>query len=282
MDGARGVDAESELGRAIDQGELALHYQPVIDLTDGRPTGVEALVRWQHPTGGLLAPDDFLHAVEQSVVITELTRWVIRAACAAAVQWPAWTIAVNVSARDLVGASLAECVDEALTETHVAADRLVLEVTETALVQDIKQAADTLESIRGRGVAVALDDFGTGYSSMLYLRELPVSGVKIDRELIEGLDDVGDDRAIVASLLTLAQRIGLTATAEGVETRLQARVLRGLGCPFAQGYWWSRPQPPEATDQIYREGLPAPISRPKPKQAEMGEPDPHLADLVRP
>jgi EAL domain-containing protein (putative c-di-GMP-specific phosphodiesterase class I) len=259
------VGSQAELRTAIDADQLVLDYQPIIDLATGRPTGVEALLRWQHPSGGLLSPDDFLPAVEHAPVITDLTRWVLRTACAAAAGWPKWTIAVNISARDLVGSTLVDSVTEALTETSVPADRLVLEVTETAVVQDVRDAAHTLGTLRERGVAVALDDFGTGYSSMLYLRDLPVTAVKVDREFIAGLDDDGDDLAIVSSLLTLSRAIGLTAIAEGVETAEQVQLLTTLGCGLAQGYRWSRPQRADAIDAIYREGLPEPSHR-RPRQ----------------
>jgi EAL domain-containing protein (putative c-di-GMP-specific phosphodiesterase class I) len=277
------VGSQTELRQAIEADELELHFQPVVDLATDKAIGVESLVRWQHPGGGLLAPDDFLPAVEQTPVITALTCWVLRAACAAASRWPDWTVAVNISARDLVGRALIECVNDALHRSGVSADRLVLEVTETDLVRDVAQAAETLGTLRKQGVGVALDDFGTGYSSLLYLRDLPVTSVKIDRAFIAGVDGDGDDRAIVTSLLTLARTIGLSATAEGVETAAQARVLRGLGCPVAQGFWWSRPVTAEAMDTLYRDGLPDPTHRPRPTRCQPGDSsDPYLVDLVTP
>ena len=277
------VGSATELRRAIESDELELHFQPIVDLATDQPTGIEALVRWQHPSGGLLAPDDFLPAVEQTPVMTALTCWVLRQACAEASRWPTWTVAVNISARDLVGRALIECVSDALSRTGLSPDRLVLEVTESDLVRDVTQAAQTLGVLREQGVGVSLDDFGTGYSSLLYLRDLPVTGVKIDREFVAGVDGSGDDRAIVTSLLTLARTIGLSVTAEGVETAGQARMLRGLGCPLAQGYWWSRPMPAEALDGIYRDGLPDPTHRPRPARCQPGDSsDPYLVELVKP
>jgi EAL domain-containing protein (putative c-di-GMP-specific phosphodiesterase class I) len=250
------VGVQADLRAAIEADQLVLHYQPIVGLTDGQPVGVEALVRWDHPVAGLLTPDAFLPALEHAPVIADLTRWVLRTACTAAASWPNWTMAVNVSARDLTGPTLLNSVESALTETGMDADRLVLEVTETAVVQDVREAARTLEALREQGVAVDLDDFGTGYSSMLYLRDLPVTGVKIDREFVSRIDhDNGDDRAIVSSLLTLAEAIGLSTIAEGVETDDQRSVLSTLGCSFAQGYLWSRPQPAYALSGIYRDGL---------------------------
>src|SRR4051812_41090348 len=277
------VGSQAELRRAIEADELELHFQPIVDLATEQAIGVEALVRWHHPGGGLLAPDDFLPAVEQTPVITALTCWVLREACAAAVRWPSWTVAVNISARDLVGRALIECVNDALSRAGMSADRLVLEVTETDLVRDVAHAAKTLGALREQGVGVSLDDFGTGYSSLLYLRDLPVTGVKIDRAFVAGVAEGGDDKAIVASLLTLARTIGLTATAEGVETAEQVRALRGLGCSIAQGYWWSRPLSADKLDEIYRDGLPDPTRRPRPARCRQGDSsDPYLVELVKP
>lgn len=261
----------SELHRALSEDELVLHYQPVVSLSAPEVSGVEALVRWQHPVGGLLMPDDFLPAVASTPTMARITRWVLRAACAEAARWPTWIVSVNVTARDLASENFANDVIDALEESGCSCDRLVLELTETALVQDLPRAAATLGYLRECGVGVALDDFGTGYSSMLYLRDLPVTSVKIDRAFISGLRATGDDRAIVSSLLILARRIGLTAIAEGVETEAQARILRSMGCPFGQGYLWSRPLPGDDTDAVYSEGLPTrtgpPSPEPPPEQA---------------
>ena len=246
---------ESELERAVTNHELVLHYQPVVSLAAARVRGVEALIRWQHPVGGLLMPDDFIPAVAQTSTMADITRWVLRTACAHAARWPGWTISVNITARDLTQPTFADDVVAAAETAGVTCDRLVLELTETALVQDLPRAAATLASLRECGVGVALDDFGTGYSSMLYLRDLPVTSVKIDREFISGLRAAGDDRAIVSSLLTLARRVGLEAIAEGVETDAQTRILRSMGCQLGQGYLWSRPLTLSDTDRVYHDGL---------------------------
>jgi len=252
------VVPQAEIRRAIDADELVLHYQPIVELATGRPRGVEALLRWQHPTGGLLAPDDFLPAIAQAPVIAEVTRWVLHTACAAAADWPDWTVSVNITARDASQPGLVEEVSAALASAGVPADRLTLELTETALVQDLPAAAANLTRLRALGVGVALDDFGTGYSSMLYLRDLPVSSVKIDRAFMAQLEQAGDDRAIVTSLLTLARTVGLTAVAEGVESANQAQILHTLGCPLGQGYLWSRPQAGNDLHSLYRDGVVGP------------------------
>jgi EAL domain-containing protein (putative c-di-GMP-specific phosphodiesterase class I) len=256
------VLSRREVRRALDADEFVLHFQPIVDLATGQARGVEALIRWEHPISGLLAPDSFLPAVAQTPVMTSLTRWVLHAACAAASRWPDWTVSVNITARDLAGDTLSTDVLDALGASGVSPESLTLELTETALVQDMSRAAKTLGDLREHGIGIALDDFGTGYSSMLYLRELPVTSVKIDRVFIAGLSREGDDRAIVTSLLTLARTVGLTAVAEGVETAAQARELHSLGCPLGQGYLWTRPVPGIDADRIHRNGLPAPVGMP--------------------
>jgi EAL domain-containing protein (putative c-di-GMP-specific phosphodiesterase class I) len=251
------VLSRAEIERALAAEEFVLHFQPIVELTTGEPRGVEALIRWEHPVGGLLAPDDFVPAVVQTPVMTSITRWVLHTACQAAARWPDWTVSVNITARDLAADSFSRDVLAALGDADVAPERLVLELTETALVQDLPRAAALLGQLREHGIGVALDDFGTGYSSMLYLRELPVTSVKIDRVFTAGLRRDSDDLAIVTSLLTLARTVGLTAVAEGVETEAQAGLLESLGCPLAQGFLWSKPLALEATDRVHAVGLPS-------------------------
>jgi EAL domain-containing protein (putative c-di-GMP-specific phosphodiesterase class I) len=254
--GVAAVVSAKEVRAALEDGAFVLHFQPIVDLESAQPHGVEALIRWHHPVRGLLAPDAFLPAIAQTPVMASVTRWVLAEACSAAAHWPGWSVSVNVAARDLAGDALLGSVLDALDAASLPPERLVLELTETALVQDMARAADVLGQLRREGVGVALDDFGTGYSSMLYLRELPVTSVKIDRVFVAGLGHDGDDRAIVTSLLTLARTVGLTAVAEGVETNAQARQLHALGCPFGQGFLWSRAVPAEALENIHRDGLP--------------------------
>jgi EAL domain-containing protein (putative c-di-GMP-specific phosphodiesterase class I) len=245
-----------EVSRALAVDEFVLHYQPIVELASGRVRGVEALIRWDHPSLGLLGPDAFLPAVEDTPVITAMTRWVLSAACRAAAEWADWTVSVNVTGRDLADDGFTADVERALATGGMAPDRLVLELTETALVQDLPRAAVALAALRETGVGVALDDFGTGYSSMLYLRELPITSVKIDRVFTAGLPASSDDVAIVTSLLTLARTVGLTTVAEGVETEQQAHLLDSLGCPLAQGYLWSRPVTGPDAAEVHRIGLP--------------------------
>jgi EAL domain-containing protein (putative c-di-GMP-specific phosphodiesterase class I) len=274
MDSAR----PSDLDRALAREELVLHYQPVVALAEAEAHGVEALIRWQHPVRGLLMPDDFIPAVASTPTMAAITRWALRTACAEAARWPNWTFSVNITARDLARDSFATDVMGALDAAGVDCHRLVLELTETALVQDLPRAAEALGQLRSCGVGVALDDFGTGYSSMLYLRDLPISSVKIDRVFVNGLSHAGDDHAIVSSLLTLARRVGLTAIAEGVETEAQAELLLSMGCPLGQGYLWSRPLSAGDADAIYRNGLQTTAGTPSRQRSRKQPVDEHIAE----
>ena len=243
--GPRAVVPQQQLRQAIAEGELVLHYQPIVDLRSGATRGVEALLRWRRP-GGVLMPDDFLPAVAHTPAMRELSRWVIDAACGQAGRWPGWTVSVNVTAVDVAHADLVDTVARALRRHQMAPDRLVLELTEHAALQGMDTAGDVLHRLRALGVGVALDDFGTGYSSLLYLRDLPITEVKIDRTFVSGVERLDDDAAIVDSVVRLARNVGLDVVAEGVETPAQAGFLRQVGCRFAQGYLYAAPAPPDA------------------------------------
>jgi EAL domain-containing protein (putative c-di-GMP-specific phosphodiesterase class I) len=271
-------DMQFELHRALAENELVLHYQPLVDLSTAAVRGVEALIRWQHPVGGLLEPEDFIPAAAQTATMAEITRWVLTTACTTAARWPEWTVAVNITARDLAPDSFATDVTDALETAGVPCERLVLELTETDLVQDLPRAAATLGYLRECGIGVALDDFGTGYSSMLYLRELPLTAVKIDRAFISGLSSTGDDLAIVNSLLTLARRVELTAIAEGVETEGQAHLLRSMGCQFGQGFLWSRSLTDPDADAVYKSGLSGDVEAPARERSRKQPLDPHIVE----
>ena len=229
------VVPQQELKAALAARKLRLHYQPIVDLRSGRVRGVEALLRWQVP-GGLLMPDDFLPAVAHTPVMRELTNWVIRTACAQARRWPSWTVSVNVAASDVARPELVDTVAGELRRHRLPPQALILELTEHAAVQGMETAGDVLQRLRALGVGVALDDFGTGYSSLLYLRDLPITEVKIDRTFVSGVERRDDDAAIVESVARLAHNVGLDVVAEGVENESQARFLRQVGCTCAQGY----------------------------------------------
>jgi diguanylate cyclase (GGDEF)-like protein len=251
------VTLDTELRQALARDQFVLHYQPVVDLMSGRMAGVEALIRWQHPTRGLLSPAEFVAAAEENGSITDIGTWVLHEACGQAARWQAsrpgqapLTIAVNISSRQLkVG--LTETVKAALAVTGLVPSSLHLEITETSLWDNPADAAVVLASLRELGISIAIDDFGTGYSSLTYLRRFAVDSVKIDRSFIGGLGANADDTAIVKAVIGLADALNLEVVAEGVETGEQLRLLQDMGCQNVQGYYFSRALPSdELTDQL--------------------------------
>jgi EAL domain-containing protein (putative c-di-GMP-specific phosphodiesterase class I) len=244
----RAVVPQAQIRAALRADQLRLHYHRIVSLHDGTTRGVEALVRWQHPQGGLLPPDDFLPAVAHTPAIHEITRWVLLTALDALREWPPdWTMSVNISALDATHRDLLADVERGLRTSGIAPERLVLELTEQAMVQDLESAVKVLRSLRSLGVGLALDDFGTGYSSLLYLRDLPITELKIDRTFLARVTHGEEDLAIVKSVAQLGRAIGVHVVAEGIETLAQARAARAAGCHFAQGYLWGEPA---AADQI--------------------------------
>ena len=248
---------EAELRQAIEREELRLFYQPIVSVSDGGLVGAEALVRWEHPERGLLAPGQFLPLAEETGLIVPLGRWVLREACARATGWQRrglfMRIGVNVSAHQLADGELGTLVMEVLDDSELDPSRLVLEITESVLVQETKISVDVLRELRGLGVRVSLDDFGTGYSSLSYLRRLPLDAVKLDRAFISGLADTTVDRQIVAAIVQMARGMSMTVVAEGVETAAQWDSLRDLGCHLAQGYYFARPMPAEQMSSVVEE-----------------------------
>jgi diguanylate cyclase (GGDEF)-like protein len=237
----------AELRRAIDADELVLHYQPKAELRTDRVCAVEALVRWQHPTRGLVPPDAFLPVAEQTGLIDSLTRWVLAAALTQVVAWGSafdgLSVAVNVSARNLARADFADTVLGALAASGVPASRLVLEITETALMTDPEVAGDVLARLSMAGVRISVDDFGTGQTSLTYLSTLPLHELKIDKSFVGDLPENPAHAAIVRSVVDLGHNLGLQVVAEGVETRDIVALLIATGCDIAQGYLLARPMP---------------------------------------
>ena len=245
---AQRIEIEHELRLALQREELELVYQPQIDLATNAMIGVEALVRWRHPARGLLLPAVFLPVAESTGLIQDLTAWVVGEACRQAAEWQAVgyrpvRIAVNLSARDFTSGGVAEMVDAALRESGLSAEWLEVELTETAVVADMEATASQLEALRARGVAVALDDFGTGYSSLTHLQTLPISRVKIDRSFVSQMCEDERAAAIVGSMITLINSLGLEPIAEGVESATELAFLQANGCAIGQGYFFSRPLP---------------------------------------
>jgi len=239
----------SEVRGALERGEFILQYQPQIELQSGRITGVEALVRWHHSEHGVLAPPRFIPLIEQTALIGPLTLALIDQAVGQLVSWRKLGIdvqmSVNLSARNLADAELPQQIAEILDRHRVRPDRLIVEVTESAAMDDPNRAVAVLAALRATGIGVSVDDFGTGNASIEYLAKLPATELKIDRSFITDILDDPRAEAIVRSTIDLARNLGLTVVAEGIETEAVLRHLTALGCDTAQGYFISRPQPPE-------------------------------------
>jgi diguanylate cyclase (GGDEF)-like protein len=241
------------LREALDLGQLELHYQPKVSLSDGTVVGVEALVRWRHPERGLVPPDEFIPLAERTGLVHRVTAFVLTAALDQVSEW--WKhgvqvpVAINVSMRDLQETDLAGLVAAELDAHQLPPSALVLELTESVLAQDPGRAVATLRELADLGVLSSLDDFGTGYSSLLLLERLPVAEIKIDRSFVRRLDDVSADASMVRSIVGFAHGLGLAVVAEGVETSLAWKVLRDMGCDVAQGYRVARPMPAEQATQ---------------------------------
>jgi EAL domain-containing protein (putative c-di-GMP-specific phosphodiesterase class I) len=236
----------AELAGAIRRGELVTVFQPLVDLRTGRPTGAEALVRWEHPSEGTRGPDQFIGLAEETGLIVEIGALVLRDACRQAARWARTgrgdlDVTVNLSARQLADPRIVEEVTEALAEAGLDPRRLVLEITETVLMQDREAAAATLWQLKALGVRIAIDDFGTGYSSLAYLRRFPIDILKIAREFVDGLGRDENDDVITRAIVELAGTLGLQTIAEGIETSDQQDFVTALGCDLGQGYLFSRP-----------------------------------------
>jgi predicted signal transduction protein with EAL and GGDEF domain len=243
----RRLQVEATLDAALDEDRLEVHYQPVVQLRDGRTTGVEALVRLRQRDGRLVPPGEFIEVAERSGQVVALGAAVLDRACHEAASWTgacaALTVAVNLSTRQLGQPDVVEQVRSSLRTSGLHPSRLVLEVTESAVVEDAEATLTALTALKALGVRTAIDDFGTGYSSFLYLKQFPVDILKIDRSFVAGMLDSPDDAAIVASIVRLGLDVGLTLVAEGVETEEQRAQLLALGCTEAQGYLFCRPVP---------------------------------------
>jgi diguanylate cyclase (GGDEF)-like protein len=246
----------TELRQAIAGGELRLHYQPKLDLRTNTITGVEALIRWQHPLRGLTGPDQFLSVAESTGLIDPLTEWVLSAAVA---QWQTWSqtdvkldLAVNVSARNLLNRGFFDQLRQLVDDSGIG-PHLILEITETAVMLEPERAADRLADVRKLGVRVSMDDFGAGYSSLTQLRQLPLDELKIDRLLVRDVATNELDVAVMETIVGLGHRLRLNVVAEGIEDAATLAVVRRLGCDEAQGYHIARPMPPESLEALRHE-----------------------------
>ena len=253
----RRTTVKMELRDAIDRNELILHYQPIVNVNGGTITGLEALVRWQHPTRGLLGPFEFIGVAEQTGLMKPMGAWILETACRQAVEWrkaegPPLHMSVNASARQLFSADFPETVSAILTEVGLRPEELILEITETALVADFERTIGHLEALKELGVKLAIDDFGTGYSSLSYLRRLPVDIVKIDRAFMSGITSASDEWNLALAIVKLTAALGLETVAEGIEDAGQLAHLRALRCDYAQGYYFARPQDADSIGSLMR------------------------------
>jgi diguanylate cyclase (GGDEF)-like protein/PAS domain S-box-containing protein len=261
-DATERLSVENDLRRGIAQDQLRLYYQPIVHLDTGAIAGFEALVRWQHPVRGLLPPLEFIPTAEQTGLIVPLGRYVLAEACRQAASWTEMhangeqlRMSVNVSAKQLVQPGWSDEVAQVLAESGLAPRQLVLEITESVLMDDADATAVRLEELRRLGVRIAIDDFGTGYSSLGYLRRLPVDILKIDKSFIDGVAEGPHESALARAVVKLASTLRLEAVAEGINSRKQLLQLRRLRCPYGQGFYFSRPEPPAAIAGLLEAGV---------------------------
>ena len=261
-DASERLSVENDLRRGIVDGQLRLYYQPIVHIDTGAIAGFEALVRWEHPVRGLLGPVEFIPTAEQTGLIVPLGRHVLAEACLQAASWAGMyatgeqlRMSVNVSAKQLAQPGWPDEVAQALAESGLAPRQLVLEITESVLMEDTENTAVRLEELRQLGVRIAIDDFGTGYSSLGYLRRLPVDILKIDKSFIDGVAEGPHESALARAVVKLASTLRLEAVAEGISSRKQLLQLRRLRCPYGQGFYFCRPQPSEAIPGLLDRGV---------------------------
>jgi diguanylate cyclase (GGDEF)-like protein len=245
-------DLEMDLRKALVNREFELHYQPLVNLQTNDITAFEALLRWQHPTRGLISPADFIPIAEETGLIIPLGEWVLNTACAEAVNWPGHVkVAVNLSPAQLTSRNLVQVVKKALAASGMDARRLQLEITETVLLQNTFATLARLHELRKLGAQIALDDFGTGYSSLSYLRSFPFDKIKIDQSFIQDMSNGAEPLAIVNAVAGLAKCLNMISTAEGVETQQQMDTVQSMGCTEMQGYLFSRARPAREIGQFF-------------------------------
>jgi EAL domain-containing protein (putative c-di-GMP-specific phosphodiesterase class I) len=249
------LDLETDLRKAIEQGQLEVYFQPLVDVTTRACIGAEALVRWNHPKRGLLPPGEFIGVAEETELILPLGRYVLEQACFSARLWRDQfdfpiTVSVNLSPRQFLQPGLVDDIASILNMTGVDPSQIYLEITESLAMTDVEWVISVLLELKRLGVHVAIDDFGTGYSSLGYLKRFPVDIVKIDRSFVDGMGESPVDAAIVAAVIGLAQAVGMTTVAEGVETKEQFDRLAALGCDKVQGYYLAKPMQAKAMEAL--------------------------------
>ena len=256
------IHLESDLRRALKQNEFTLFYQPKVDMED-RVVGLEALIRWKHNKLGMISPDKFISVAEKTGIITSISEWVLYTACMKVREWQKFfglstmsaTIAVNISLKDLKQKSILDTIQETLSATGMDPRYLEIELTESSIMDDPKATIILLEEIHKLGIRISVDDFGTGYSSLSYLKRLPIDAIKIDMSFVRGIGKDSNDEEIIKTIITLANSLGLQSIAEGVETEEQISFLKAHKCDHMQGYYYSRPLPPEEIKQFLMDRL---------------------------
>jgi diguanylate cyclase (GGDEF)-like protein len=248
----RRFSIETELRRSIEAGALDLAYQPLVDLKTGAVSGFEALARWTHPSRGPISPSEFIPVAEESGLIVPLGRWVLARALDTVAAWDGASVSVNLSAIQIARDDVPAMVAEALEASGLPGERLTLELTESAIIQDPARATKVLGALKELGVRVAMDDFGTGYTSLAYLQRLPIDVLKIDQSFVSGMLADSDSVAIVRAILSLAAALGMETTAEGIDSPALAESLKALGCTHGQGFHYARPLPAEAALRFWQ------------------------------
>jgi EAL domain-containing protein (putative c-di-GMP-specific phosphodiesterase class I) len=244
----RRLTLENDLRKALSQGELIIYYQPIVNLLQGRLMGFEALIRWQHPTRGLIAPDEFIPIAEETGLVIPLDSWMIYQACEQMVHWQEQfptqcplKVSVNLSVQDLHRSALLKDIDDILSSTRLTGDSITLEITESMLIEDVDQTIDVLTQLASRQIQISIDDFGIGYSSLGYLHRLPIHNLKIDRTFVGKMHLENRNYQVVSTILTLSKQLGFTVVAEGIETAQHLQQLQQLGCELGQGYLFAQP-----------------------------------------
>jgi len=251
------LQMETELRRAIERQEFLVYYQPLVSLVTGRLSGFEALVRWQHPQRGILAPAKFILLAEETGLLKLIDQWVLREACRQMQQWqeqiptnPPLLISTNLGNKLFAQPNLIEQISQILADTSLDALSLKLEITENVLAENDESTISTLSQIKALGVQLSIDDFGTGYSSLSRLHRFPIDELKIDRSFVSKIGAGKGNLEITETILTLANKLGVSAIAEGIETVEQLARLRELNCPYGQGYFFSQPLPSQAAEEL--------------------------------
>lgn len=250
------LEIENDLRNALENSELYLNYQPIVKLKTGELEGFEALIRWNHPTRGLVSPVEFISVAEETGLIVPIGAWVLREACRQLQDWKdknnigedVW-MSVNVASKQFISSQFTSMVKKSLAETGLSPECLKLEITETAMVENIEYAIKVMDELKTLGIKMSIDDFGTGYSSLSYLHQLPISSLKIDRSFVMRIDEGNTE--IVETIVRLAQSLNLEIIAEGVETNEQINFLKQMACNFGQGYFYAKPLSPEKIVEIF-------------------------------